>query len=210
MSKKTFGRLILPVCGFDFEEYDRNEENPPASECFWAKQCWNCRRVNKRNVVDAIVGRCSTGFWGYAVRRRQWRPKKMETLRIAGRCSTVSRAGEQSVGGARRPTRQRAYGYRGNVWSRYAMLHCRNAPWCRPTGSSPTLFDCARRVLFKIEDLLITPASDHSDSDRRQLCDRQSVRSPRQWYGGVVRSTHLEALPYVNRHVLQSICCRSL
>lgn len=26
------------------------------------KQCWNCRRVNKRNVVDAIVGRCRTGF----------------------------------------------------------------------------------------------------------------------------------------------------
>lgn len=55
ISKKTLGRLILPVGGFDFVEYDDTEENPPTNECLGAKQCWNCRQVNKRNVVDAIV-----------------------------------------------------------------------------------------------------------------------------------------------------------
>jgi hypothetical protein len=54
MSKKTLGKLILPVGGFDLVEYDRTEENPPANECLEAKQCWNCRQVNKRNVVDAM------------------------------------------------------------------------------------------------------------------------------------------------------------
>lgn len=55
MSKKTFGRLILPVGGFDLVVYDRTEANPPTNECLGAEQYWNCRRVNKRNVVDAIV-----------------------------------------------------------------------------------------------------------------------------------------------------------
>lgn len=69
MSKNTFGRLILPVGGFDFVEYDKMEANAPAYECFGTEQYWNCRRVNKRNVVDAIVMN-SFGFRGYVADRR--------------------------------------------------------------------------------------------------------------------------------------------
>lgn len=61
MSKKTLGKLILLVDGFDLDEYEDTEPNTPVREYFGTEQYWNCRRVNKRNVVDAIMG-FSSGF----------------------------------------------------------------------------------------------------------------------------------------------------
>lgn len=69
ISKNTFGKLILLVDGFDLEEYENNGENPPVSEHLGEEQYWNCRRVNKRNVVDAITV-IPSGFRGYAANRR--------------------------------------------------------------------------------------------------------------------------------------------
>lgn len=59
MSKNTFGKLILSVGRLCFVEYEKTEANPAMNGCFGAEMYWNCRRVNKRNVVDAIM---SFGF----------------------------------------------------------------------------------------------------------------------------------------------------
>lgn len=69
MSKNTLGKLISPVGGFDLVEYEKMEANAPAYEWLGTKQRWNCRRVNKRYVLDAIM-KNSIGFRGYVRERR--------------------------------------------------------------------------------------------------------------------------------------------
>lgn len=122
MSKNTFGRLILPVWDFDFVEYDV-EVNPPANECLWAKQCWNCRRVNKRNVVDAIVVDL-VRILRLCGEKTLRRPKKMETLRVAGRCSTVI-----CRFGTKHPSRRRQCGVTGPPTHRWEYKYHGIVPW---------------------------------------------------------------------------------
>jgi len=55
MSKNTFGKPILSVGILCFVEYERTEASPAMNGCFCAELYRNCRRMNKRNVVDAIV-----------------------------------------------------------------------------------------------------------------------------------------------------------
>lgn len=204
MSKKTFGRLILPVGGLDFVEYDRTEANPPANECFWAKQCWNCRRVNKRNVVDAIV----VGVVRFLRLCGATTPTtSKENGNSTGRwplqhCTAVR---EQCVGGAGR--RRRVYGYRGNVW--YLLLYTYCSAGCRTTdvAALPALSTARDAPRLKKESWK-RPAMAAAHCRSLRFTNRSTTRRhifTRQSHDCLHRSTNTPSHSNSNRGVLRSI-----